>query len=144
MKAYRVIAYLIAAGVLLQAAFIGYAWFEVINAVDSGTVINEDYEGNAGHIAHGVGGMMVIPLLSLVLLITSFFTKTVGASKRAGMVLGALVLQVALGFISFGVPLLGALHGINAFLVLAAALYAARLASPALVPGTPARETSTV
>jgi len=144
MKAYRGIAYVIAACVLLQAAFIAFAWFDVLNAVDGGEVITEDYEGNAGHAGHGIVGMMVIPLLAIALLITSLFTKTVGASKRAGMVFGAVLLQVVLAFISFGVPALGFLHGINAFVVLGAALYASRLAAPAAVSGTAARETTAV
>ena len=143
MKAYRGIALVIAAGVLLQAAFIAFAWFEVINAVDSGTTITEDYEGNAGHAGHGIVGMMVMPILGLALLITSFFTKTIGASKRAGMVFGAIVLQVVLAFISFGVPAIGFLHGINAFVVLGAALYASRLASVPATLSAP-RESSAV
>ena len=143
MKAYRGIALVIAAGVLLQAAFIAFAWFEVINAVDSGTTINEDYEGNAGHAGHGIVGMMVMPILGLALLITSLFTKTVGASKRAGMVFGAIVLQVVLAFVSFGVPAIGFLHGINAFVVLGAALYASRLASVPTTLSAP-RESSAV
>lgn len=144
MKAYRGIAYVIAGLVLLQAAFIGYAWFEAINAIDSGTVINEDYDGNAGHAGHGIFGVMVIPLLAIALLITSLITKAVGASKRAGMVFGAVLLQVVLGFVSFGVPIFGALHGLNAFVVLGAALYAARLPDSAVAAQTPARESSTV
>lgn len=143
MKAYRVIALVIAAGVLLQAAFIAFAWFEVINAVDSGTTINEDYEGNAGHAGHGIVGMMVMPVLGLVLLITSFFTKTAGATKRAAMVLGAIVLQVVLAFISFGLPAIGFLHGINAFVVLGAAVYASRLAAAPTTLSAP-RETTAV
>jgi hypothetical protein len=144
MKAYRGIAYVIAGLVLLQAAFIAFAWFDVISSLEDGTVFTEDSDGNAGHAGHGIVGMMVIPILSLILLVTSFFTKTVGATKRALMVLGAVVLQVVLAFISFGVPALGFLHGINAFVVLGAALYAARLAAAAAVPGTPAREHTAV
>ena len=143
MKAYRVIALVIAAGVLLQAAFIAFAWFDVLNAVDSGTVFNEDSEHNVGHVGHGIVGMMVMPILGLALLITSFFTKTVGASKRAGMVLGAIVLQVVLAFISFGVPAIGFLHGINAFVVFGAALYASRLTAVPATLSAP-RESSTV
>jgi heme A synthase len=144
MKAYRAIAYVIAGLVLLQAAFIGFAWFEVIGAVDSGTVIDSEYEGNAGHMGHGVVGIMVIPLLTIVLLIVSLFTKTVGATKRAGMVFGAVLLQVVLGFVSFEVAALGALHGINAFVVLGAALYAARLVAPVGVTDPASREHTVV
>lgn len=144
MKAYRGIAYVIAGLVLLQAAFIAFAWFEVINVVEDGTIIDDDYEGNAGHAGHGIVGMMVLPLVTLALLVSSFFTKTVGSTKRALMVLGAVVLQVVLAFISFGVPAIGFLHGINAFVVLGAALYAARLAAPAVVAGTTAREHTAV
>lgn len=144
MKAYRGIAYVIAGLVLLQAAFIAFGWFDVINDMENGAVYSEDSDFTAGLIGHSINGTLVIPLLTIVLLITSLLTKTIGASKRAGMVFGAVVLQIALGLISFSVPFLGLLHGINAFVVLGAALYAARLAAPAAVPGTAARETTPV
>ena len=56
-QTYRVVAGLIALGVLVQAAAVAFGWFDAINEVDNGLVIDENYEGNAGHIVHGIVGM---------------------------------------------------------------------------------------
>lgn len=125
--AYRVIAHLIMVGVLLQAAFVAGGWFGTINEIDGGTVVNEDYEGNLGHALHGIVGMMVMPLLGLALLIVSFFAKLPGGVKWAGFTFLAIVVQVVLAFVAFGVPVVGALHGLNAFVVLGCAFYAGRV-----------------
>jgi hypothetical protein len=124
--AYKVLAHLIALGVLVQAAAVAGGWFGTINEVDGGAVINEDYEGNFGHALHGMNGMMVMPLLGLLLLIVAFFAKLPGGVKWAGLTFLAIVVQVVLAFVAFGVPVIGALHGINAFVVLGLALYAGR------------------
>lgn len=143
--AYKGIAHLIALGVLLQAAFVAAAWFQVINEVDGGTVINADYEGNAGHALHGMVGMMVMPLLGLIFFILSFFAKLPGGVKWAGLTFLAIVVQVVLAFVSFGVPVIGALHGINAFVVFGLALYAGRrVASATTVEHTHAGTPATV
>ena len=128
-QTYRVLSGLIALGVVVQAAAIAFGWFDAINQVDDGLIIDENYDGNAGHMLHGIVGMYVMPLLGLVLLIVSFFAaRTVpGARKWAGIVFGLIVLQVALAFVSFGAPIVGALHGINALAVLGTAGRAASL-----------------
>lgn len=127
-KTYRALAVLIAVGVVVQAAAIAYAWFQVIVDIEGGAVFTSDSEGNAGHMLHGIVGMLVIPLLALLLLVTSFFTKVSGATTWAGLVLLAVVAQVVLAFVSFGVAAVGALHGINAMVVLGLALMTARRA----------------
>ena len=139
-QTYRVLAGLIALGVLLQAASVAFGWFDVLSAVDSGAVIDGSYEGNAGHMLHGTVGMMVIPLIGLILLIVSFFaTKSVPqARKWAGIVFGLIVLQVALAFAAFSAPIIGALHGINALLLLGAAGRAATLTRETAGAGTDA------
>jgi hypothetical protein len=128
---YRVLAYLVVLGVVLQAASIAFAWFSVLNEVDSGTVIDESYEGNAGHALHGMVGLMAIPLVALLLLIVSFFAKVPGGVKWAAIVLGVAVLQVMLAFVAFGAPVVGALHGINALVLAVVGARAARQASVA-------------
>ena len=122
-QTYRVVAGLIALGVLVQAASVAFAWFDALSAVDSGTVIDGNYDGNAGHVIHGVVGMMVMPILALILLIVSFFARNVvpGAVKWAGIVFGLTLLQVALAFAAFSAPVIGALHGINALALLGVA-----------------------
>ena len=137
-QTYRVLGYLIAIGVVVQAAAIALAWFTVIKDVDDGAIIDKDYDGNFGHALHGMLGMMGIPLLALLLFIVSFFAKFDGAVKWAGFTLIAVVVQVVLAFVSFGAPAIGALHGINAFVVLGLAATCARKASEP-VPSEPAQ-----
>ena len=52
-QTYRVVSGLIALGVLVQAAAIAFGWFDAIHELDNGLVIDENYEGNAGHVMHG-------------------------------------------------------------------------------------------
>lgn len=128
-SAYRILAWLVVLGVILQASSIAYAWFSVLNEVDSGIVVDENFEGNAGHMLHGMVGMMAIPLLALALFIVSFFAKVTGGVKWAAIVLGVAVLQVLLAFVSFGAPIVGALHGINALVLAGVGARAAQLTS---------------
>jgi hypothetical protein len=128
-QTYRVVSGLIALGVLVQAAAIAFGWFDALHQVDNGLVIDENYEGNAGHIVHGVNGMYVMPLLGLILLIVSFFAakQVPGARKWAGIVFVLILLQVTLAFVAFGAPIVGALHGLNALAVLGTAIRASAL-----------------
>ena len=128
-QTYRVVSGLIALGVLVQAAAIAFGWFGAIHELDSGLVIDENYEGNAGHMIHGLNGMYVMPILGLVLLIVSFLAaKSVpGARKWGGIIFGLIVLQVVLAFVAFGAPVVGALHGLNALAIFATAIRASML-----------------
>jgi hypothetical protein len=118
---------LIALGVVLQAAFIAYGTFDVFNAVDDGEVfVAEREEYNAGQMLHAVFGEMVIPLLAIVILIVSFFAKAKGAVMFALIVFGLVVLQFLLALVSFGAPVIGLLHGINAFAIAGVAGVAGR------------------
>jgi hypothetical protein len=149
-SAYRTVAQLIALGVVLQAAFVALGWFIILNDVDGGQVVDkaylEDGDGwNIGHILHGVVGLMVMPILGLLLLIFSFFAKIPGGVKWAGLTLLAIVVQVALALIGFEAPALGALHGINAFIVLGLASMAIRSAkTDRAVPTSTRHETAAV
>jgi hypothetical protein len=131
MKAtYRWLATFIAAGVVLQAMFIALAWFTAIKDMDDGLVIDKNYEGNIGHTLHGeLMGMTVMPLLAILLLIVSFFAHLNGGVKWAAIVFGLVALQITLAFVSFGVPAVGALHGLNALVLLTVAAMAARRAA---------------
>lgn len=126
---YRVIALLICLGVVVQAAAVAFGWFDVINDLEDGAVLSKDSEHKLGHDIHGLVGMNVMPLLGLVLLVSSFFTKVKGASKWAGVVLLAIVLQVVMAIISFSAPAVGLLHGLNAFVIFGLALMTARRVS---------------
>jgi heme A synthase len=145
-QTYRVLAGLVALGVLVQAAAIAFGFFQLGHqADDAGKLTIDDNYTNAGLNIHGINGQIVIPLIGLILLIVSFFAaRTVpGARKWAGIVFGLIVLQVVLAFLSFGVsPLFGALHGINALFVLGTAVRAVSLTSEpvAAAAGAPAAD----
>lgn len=135
--AYRVLAYLVALGVVVQASMIAFAVFGLGKWVDDGGTLdkatmesdNSGVTGSAGFAVHSIDGQMVIPALALILLIVSFFAKVPGGSKWAGFVLLAVVVQVFLGFLSHTVPWLGALHGINALILFGLAVTAGMRAS---------------
>jgi len=126
---YRALAGLIAICVLIQAMAIALAWFTVIKDVDGGAVFSESSDANVGHMIHTIVGSGVIPLLAILLLIVSFFAKVDGGVRWALYVFGLVALQFGLAAASFGVPAVGALHGLNAFALLAVAGLAARRAA---------------
>ena len=101
-SAYRVLAYLIAFGVVLQAAWMALGGFTMIKEVNDGLIVNKNYEVNFGQGMHGLFGTMVIPALAILLLIISFFAKVNGGVKWAAIVFGVVVLQIALAFLAFG------------------------------------------
>lgn len=141
---YRALAGLIAIGVLVQAMSVALGWFTAIKDLDDGAVIDKNTEFNFGQSMHGMIGMMVIPALALLLLIVSFFAHVAGGVKWALIVVGLVVLQIALAFLAFfSAPAIGALHGLNAFALLWAAVVAARRAvsPPAAAAEAPAETT---
>ncbi len=125
---YRVLAYAIAALVAVQAASIAYGVFGLASYIDSGGAVDkntEGFPGVGGLIAHGIGGQMVIPVVTLALLVVSFFSKVAGGVRWALIVLGAVVVQVALGIFAHSLPALGAVHGIMALVLFGVAVTAA-------------------
>lgn len=136
--AYRTLAYLIALEVMVQAAAIAYAFAGLGKWVedDGGVVTKKALEGDnlhftgvGGFAVHGLNGMMIVPLLALLLLIVSFFSKVPGGPKFAGIVVGLVVVQVALGIGLHSLPALGMLHGINALALFSMAVVAGRRVS---------------
>ena len=126
-QAYRLLANLIALLVLVQLAAIGLGWFTTINEVNDGS--GQVYAGrddlNIGHHIHSWGAI-AIALVALLLMIVSFFAKVDGGVKWAGFVLLAVVLQWVLAIVAFEVPVVGALHALNAMAVAGLASMAAR------------------
>jgi hypothetical protein len=144
-SAYRVLAWIIAAEVAIQAMVMVYAIAGLGKWVDEGGVFDRAvFESEefafpelVGAMIHAINGMMVIPALALLLLIASFFTKLPGAVKWAALVLLLVVLQVALGLLGHGAAIFGALHGLNALLLFSAAVMAGlRAKRPAQVETT--------
>lgn len=129
---YRVLAYLVAFGVVVQAMAMVYAvagqgkWIMEGNVMDKSIIEGREFvfPEVLGYAVHGINGTMVVPLIALALLIISFFAKVAGGVKWAGLVLLLVVVQVFLGIAGHSVPFLGALHGLNALLLFSAAIYA--------------------
>ena len=138
-NAYRILAIIIAVEVVIQAMAMVFAiagleiWVDDGNTFDKATAEDDSvsFTGVAGFIVHGINGMMIIPLLGLALLVVAFFAKVDGGVKWAAIVLGAIVLQVALGIFGHESAYIGMLHGLNAFVLFSSAVYAARLARSA-------------
>jgi hypothetical protein len=124
---YRVLALLIAVGVVVQAALIAIALFQVAHDTESGAVVDQNTEENWAQATHGAIGY-AIPVLAIVLLILSFFARIPGGVRWAAITLGVALLQVVLAFLGFAAPVLGALHGINAFALAGVASMAGRAA----------------
>jgi hypothetical protein len=64
----------------------------------------------------------------MLLLIVSFFAKVRRGITWALILLGTVLLQIVLALVGFGIPAIGALHGINAIVILALAVVAGRSA----------------
>jgi hypothetical protein len=139
-QAYRVLAFLIAAGVMLQAAAIAYGMFGLIKWVEKGgtldqsTQLTPDLGGYTGFSLHATGGIFVVPAIALLFLISSFFAKVPGGIKWALIVFGLTVLQVALGLFAHLLAGLGWLHGLNALLVFGTAVWAGLRVTRAVTP----------
>lgn len=127
-SAYRGLSLAIAIGVVLQAAFIALGTFTLGKRADDGKVINKDHFDNIGLTLHGIVAI-VIAVLAIALLAISFRSGVPDGPKWAGYVFLAVLVQWVLAAISFAVPAVGLLHGINAFVVAAVASMAARRAA---------------
>jgi Family of unknown function (DUF6220) len=136
---YKVLAYLVAAEVIVQAMAMVFAIAGLGKWVDGGGVLDKavmeseasPFPEVVGFMVHGINGMMIIPSIVLLLLISSFFARIPGGAKWAALVLVLVMVQVTLGLAGHAVPALGALHGLNALLLFSAAIHTARRASRA-------------
>jgi hypothetical protein len=146
---YRALAALVAALVLVQAAAIAFGTFGILSFVEDGSdytkSVAEDRTatGALGQNIHSVGAM-VIALVAIVLLIASFFAKIEGGVKWAGIVFLVVLLQWVLAFVAFSAPVVGALHGLNAFVMFGVAMAAAQRARTSTASGAPSRSRQTV
>jgi hypothetical protein len=150
---YKVLAYVVAAEVVVQAMMVAWAVAGLDFWVDGGGVFDKSvmeseqtpFPEVAGIIVHGLNGGLVIPALGLLLLVSSFFAKVPGGIKFGALVFALVMIQSTLGYATHGLPFVGLLHGGNALLLFATALYTARrvrrVAGPAAAE--PATEPST-
>ena len=141
-RIYSALAWIIAAGVAVQAASIAFGLGGMSHYVQGGGVIDkaliesrqETFIGDLGFPIHALVGGMVIPIAAVALLAVAFFVKVRGARLWAAIVLVLVALQITLGYSIADLPYLGLVHGANALAVLLAAVFAAlRLSRPGFV-----------
>ena len=140
MKAtYRVLAYLIPVIVALQASFIALGVFGLGKFVEDGNdftksiLENGGSTGDVGFMLHSFGANAAA-LVALVLLIVSFFAKIEGGVRAALFVFLDVVLQWVFAIVAFSVPVVGLLHGLNAFVIFGTADGGAWRPSPSRAP----------
>lgn len=151
-RIYAAIAWIIAGGVVVQAASIAFALGGIGRYVQDGGVIDKalvesrqaTFIGDLGFPIHGIVGGMVIPLAAVALLIVAFFVKADGARLRgarlwAAVVLALVALQITLGYSIVDMPYLGLVHGANALAVLLTAVYAGMRARRSAAAGAEER-----
>jgi hypothetical protein len=129
---YRVLAYLIAAGVILQAAAIAYAVFRMFEWVSGGGTIDKaliesespQIGGITGFNLHHLVGVNILPLLALLFLISSFFARIPGGIRWGLIVFAATLAQSLLGIYAHEISAVGWLHGATALILFSCALVA--------------------
>ncbi|MEU4241218.1 hypothetical protein [Actinoplanes sp. NPDC026619] len=134
---YRILAMIIAAGVVVQTAAIAFAMFDIEHKTDDGVFYTKDSD-NGGIALHMILGERVIPVVALAFLIVAFFARIPGGVKWAAITFGVLILQIVLAYAGKAVPFIGVLHAINAFALATVASIAMRKARLAGAPAQPA------
>ena len=150
-KTYRFLANAIAALVVVQAGAIAWAFFGLSNEIDkNGLVVNKaclesegcgDFTAEWGFAIHMFfNGTILIPLVALTLLVVSFFAKVPGGVKLAATVVVLIILQVlVLPTLSREVGSgFGALHGVNALVLMGVAIMAGQRARTPVDTAAPA------
>ena len=135
---YRVLAWILALEVVVQAAAIAWALFGLSTWIQNGGVLDAaamqaepQFDGVVGFMVHGMNGTIIVPVVALLLLVVSFFAKLTRGVAFAAALFLMVVAQVLLGMIAHAVPSLGMLHGALALAILVTAVMSARL-TPAM------------
>ena len=139
---YKVLAYVIAVEVAVQAMVMVFAvaglgkWVQDGGVFDAAVMESEEspFPEVVGFIVHGINGMMVIPVLALALLISSFFAGSRGACGGPAWSWCSSSCRSPSACSGTACRRLGALHGLNALL-----LFARRGPAPANGAGCAAR-----
>src|SRR4029453_15967570 len=97
-KTYRIVALLIAVEVVVQAAALAWAFFGLGKGIGAGNTFNKtmlecrdcpwNFTEERGFMIHGLNGFLIIPVLGLVLLIVSYFTKDKTLLRWSGITFG--------------------------------------------------------
>lgn len=114
-SAYRYLAAIIFALVVVQIGLAAYGAFDEIHKSESAPVAKKAAEDAFG--AHAILGSVVV-LLMIVLLIVAAAGRMDRATVRwAAIIAGLGVLQFILGAVSTSAPAVGFLHGLNAMAI---------------------------
>lgn len=116
---YKYFVSLMTIAVVVQIGLAGFGAFDTADKLssDGATVDQNTFDDSFG--PHAALGTFIV-LSGLVLLLMSFGTRDGRRMKRSGIIFGLLVLQLLLAWTGASVPfLLGALHPLNAFVILA-------------------------
>lgn len=142
---YRVLAFAVAGLVAVQAAAVAFGMFGLIAWIERGGTLDASamesdltFPGVVGFMIHGMAGTIVIPIVAILLLISSFFARTPGAVRWALIVFGTTAVQVGLGLAAHGAAWLGIVHGVVAFVLFGVAVMAGmRARKPVAASETP-------
>ena len=133
---YRVIAYLLALSVAVQASLIAFGAFALENNIDNGPVSDGDTTGVTLHHSFAY----IVVLFAMALLAVSFGAKVQHGVRWAAIPLGLVVVQFFLAYAAYSAAIVGVLHGLNALAIFAVALLAGRRvpkAAPVAEPSVP-------
>ena len=137
-RIYSTLAWVVAAGVVVQAASIAFGFGGMASYIMDGGVVDKDlieseqatFTGDLGFPVHGIVGGLVLPIAAFALGVVSFVVKGVPRAKTLAWGTFALVfIQGSAGYSIPDLPYVGLFHGANALLILVVAIYAARTAS---------------
>lgn len=146
-NAYRYLALAIPVLVVVQAMTIAFEVFGLgayvhDHALPKGAFDDSSsrpsYFGDLGGAIHAIDGEILIPLVAIALLVVSFLVKVPSGTKLASWLLLDVIVQIVLAFVSFSAPIVGLLHGVNAFVLFGLGLMAAGKASRAAESSTAA------
>ena len=137
-KLYSVLAWIVAAGVVVQAASIAFGFGGMTGYVMDGGVVDKallesqqaTFTGDLGFPIHELVGGLLLPVVTLAMGAVSFFVRGVPRARTLAWTLFALVvIQGNAGYAIADIPYVGLLHGANALLILLVAVLAARRGS---------------
>src|SRR4051812_25821161 len=105
--AYKLLAYLVAIEVVIQAMAMVWAIAGLGRWVDGGGVLDKaamesggtPFPEVTGLLVHGINGSFVVPGIALLLVIVSFFTRLRGSVTWAATVFVLTVVQGQLGYL---------------------------------------------
>ena len=106
--------------VAVQASLIAFGAFALENNIDNGPVSDGDTTGVNQHHTFAY----IVLLCAVALLAVSFGAKIEHGVRSAAIPLGLIVVQFLLAYAAYSAAIIGALHGLNALAIFAAALRA--------------------